>query len=153
MACKIQNRSEFTMSTKIVHKPLLLSMWLDVLFLVILPGLWASIGVTCSLLYLPVLMHSWCMYNGVLFSLTSPPWFLCGNLLPLVLSFPPHHCRTTLASHRECSRVQDPYTLRCIPQVHGVVRDTIQFVRGILTTEMNSALDNPVSNASHLGWD
>ena len=41
-------------------------------------------------------------------------------------------------------RVQDPYTLRCIPQVHGVVNDTLTFVRGIITTEMNSALDNPV---------
>ena len=48
------------------------------------------------------------------------------------------------ASHKNCHRVQDPYTLRCIPQVHGVVNDTLTFVRGILTTEMNSALDNPV---------
>lgn len=43
-----------------------------------------------------------------------------------------------------CDRVQDPYTLRCIPQVHGVVNDTLDFVKGIITTEMNSALDNPV---------
>ena len=34
--------------------------------------------------------------------------------------------------------------MRCVPQVHGVVNDTIQFVQGIITTEMNSALDNPV---------
>ncbi|XP_064399955.1 histidine ammonia-lyase-like [Halichondria panicea] len=47
-------------------------------------------------------------------------------------------------SHKNCARVQDPYTMRCIPQVHGVVNDTIQFVKGILTTEMNSALDNPM---------
>merc|ERR1712173_350330 len=45
-------------------------------------------------------------------------------------------------SHRFCNRVQDAYTLRCAPQVHGIVHDTIDFVRGLLTTEMNSATDN-----------
>ena len=48
-------------------------------------------------------------------------------------------------SHRFCNRVQDAYTLRCCPQVHGIVHDTIDFVRGIITTEMNSATDNPVN--------
>ncbi|OTF73683.1 histidine ammonia-lyase-like protein [Euroglyphus maynei] len=47
-------------------------------------------------------------------------------------------------SHRFCNRVQDAYTLRCCPQVHGVVYDTIDFVRKIITTEMNSATDNPL---------
>ncbi|KXJ15900.1 histidine ammonia-lyase [Exaiptasia diaphana] len=47
-------------------------------------------------------------------------------------------------SHRFCNRVQDAYTLRCCPQVHGIVEDTIDFVHGILTTEMNSATDNPI---------
>jgi len=47
-------------------------------------------------------------------------------------------------SHRFCNRVQDAYTLRCSPQVHGVSHDTIDFVRGIITTEMNSATDNPI---------
>ncbi|XP_022100463.1 histidine ammonia-lyase-like [Acanthaster planci] len=47
-------------------------------------------------------------------------------------------------SHRFCDRVQDAYTLRCCPQVHGIVNDTIEFVRGILTTELNSATDNPM---------
>jgi len=47
-------------------------------------------------------------------------------------------------SHRFCDRVQDAYTLRCCPQVHGIVHDTIDFVRGIITTEMNSATDNPI---------
>eukprot|EP00794_Sanderia_malayensis_P006363 gene6363-7091_t len=47
-------------------------------------------------------------------------------------------------SHRFCDRVQDAYTLRCCPQVHGVAHDTIEFVKGILTTEMNSATDNPM---------
>ncbi|XP_050696685.1 histidine ammonia-lyase-like [Eriocheir sinensis] len=47
-------------------------------------------------------------------------------------------------SHRFCDRVQDAYTLRCTPQVHGIVHDTIRFVRGIITDEMNSATDNPL---------
>ena len=41
-------------------------------------------------------------------------------------------------------KVQDAYTLRCSPQVHGVVHDTLKFVRSILKVEMNSATDNPV---------
>ena len=47
-------------------------------------------------------------------------------------------------SHRFCDRVQDAYTLRCCPQVHGIVHDTIEFVEKIITTEMNSATDNPI---------
>ncbi|PIK45994.1 putative histidine ammonia-lyase [Apostichopus japonicus] len=47
-------------------------------------------------------------------------------------------------SHRFCGKVQDAYTLRCCPQVHGIVHDTIDFVKGIITTEMNSATDNPI---------
>ena len=35
--------------------------------------------------------------------------------------------------------------MRCVPQVHGIVNDTIEFVKGIIHTEINSALDNPVS--------
>ena len=41
-------------------------------------------------------------------------------------------------------KVQDPYTMRCIPQVHGIVIDTIKFCSGIINTEMNSATDNPM---------
>jgi histidine ammonia-lyase len=41
-------------------------------------------------------------------------------------------------------RVQDPYSLRCAPQVHGAVRDAIAHVRGILAIELNSATDNPL---------
>lgn len=47
-------------------------------------------------------------------------------------------------SHRSCERVQDAYTLRCIPQVHGVVNDTIAFVHKVISTELNSATDNPL---------
>lgn len=40
--------------------------------------------------------------------------------------------------------VQDAYSLRCIPQVHGAVQDTLTFVEKIVTTELNSATDNPL---------
>ena len=47
-------------------------------------------------------------------------------------------------SHRECGRVQDAYSLRCIPQVHGAVRDTLVHCREVFETEANSAVDNPL---------
>jgi len=47
-------------------------------------------------------------------------------------------------SHRECQAVQDAYSLRCIPQVHGAVRDTLIHCREVFEVEMNSAVDNPL---------
>jgi histidine ammonia-lyase len=47
-------------------------------------------------------------------------------------------------SHRDCGRVQDAYSLRCIPQVHGAVRDTLANCREVFETEANSAVDNPL---------
>jgi histidine ammonia-lyase len=47
-------------------------------------------------------------------------------------------------SHRECGRVQDAYSLRCMPQVHGAVRDTLANCRATFETEANSAVDNPL---------
>ncbi|XP_039368026.1 histidine ammonia-lyase isoform X2 [Mauremys reevesii] len=55
-----------------------------------------------------------------------------------------HHPSEIAESHRFCDRVQDAYTLRCCPQVHGVANDTIAFVKDIITTEINSATDNPM---------
>ena len=60
------------------------------------------------------------------------------------------HLRALLAdseiveSHRDCSKVQDPYSLRCMPQVHGAARDGLSYVRGVLAVEANSATDNPL---------
>jgi histidine ammonia-lyase len=70
----------------------------------------------------------------------------------------PHHGQSTVAanlrrliagseirqSHKDCTRVQDAYSLRCMPQVHGAVRDTLDFCRKTFETEMNSAVDNPL---------
>ncbi len=48
-------------------------------------------------------------------------------------------------SHREGDpRVQDAYSLRCMPQVHGAAREALRYVRGVLETEANSATDNPL---------
>ena len=47
-------------------------------------------------------------------------------------------------SHRECQAVQDAYSMRCIPQVHGAVRDTLAHCREVFEIEMNSAVDNPL---------
>jgi len=47
-------------------------------------------------------------------------------------------------SHRDCARVQDAYSLRCMPQVHGAVRDTLTHCRRVFETEVNSAVDNPL---------
>lgn len=47
-------------------------------------------------------------------------------------------------SHADCGKVQDPYSLRCIPQVHGASRDVFTFVRSVLEREINSVTDNPL---------
>jgi histidine ammonia-lyase len=47
-------------------------------------------------------------------------------------------------SHADCNEVQDAYSLRCMPQVHGAARDALAYVRGVLEVELNSATDNPL---------
>jgi histidine ammonia-lyase len=49
-----------------------------------------------------------------------------------------------IESHRECGRVQDPYSYRCIPVVHGAVRDAIAHARRVVEIEANSVTDNPL---------
>jgi len=48
------------------------------------------------------------------------------------------------AAHLECGRVQDPYSIRCMPQVHGAVRDHLRALREIFAIELNAATDNPL---------
>ena len=48
------------------------------------------------------------------------------------------------ASHADCDKVQDAYSLRAVPQVHGAVRDALAYVRGVLEIELASATDNPL---------
>lgn len=47
-------------------------------------------------------------------------------------------------SHENCGKVQDPYSVRCMPQVHGASRDSLTFVRQVLEREINSVTDNPL---------
>ena len=47
-------------------------------------------------------------------------------------------------SHRDCKKVQDPYSLRCMPQVHGATRDALAYTRIVLEREVISATDNPL---------
>lgn len=78
--------------------------------------------------------------------------------LPEVQDLRPHpgqaisaeNCRKLLEqseivhSHTGCKKVQDPYSFRCIPQVHGAVRDTVAFARQVVEREINAATDNPL---------
>jgi len=47
-------------------------------------------------------------------------------------------------SHRDCNKVQDPYSLRCMPQVHGASRDAFTWVAEVFAREVNSVTDNPL---------
>lgn len=49
-----------------------------------------------------------------------------------------------MASHANCDKVQDAYSIRCMPQVHGAFRDGLQHVIRVVECEMNSATDNPL---------
>jgi histidine ammonia-lyase len=60
------------------------------------------------------------------------------NLRRLVDGSPLNH------SHANCGRVQDAYSMRCVPQVHGAARDVVAFAAGIVAIEANAATDNPM---------
>ena len=47
-------------------------------------------------------------------------------------------------SHLECERIQDAYSVRCIPQVHGACRDLVNYAKSVIEREINSATDNPL---------
>ncbi len=49
-----------------------------------------------------------------------------------------------MESHRNCGRVQDAYSLRCMPQVHGAARDALAYARRVLEVEVNAVTDNPL---------
>lgn len=61
-----------------------------------------------------------------------------ANLLALLQNSPINH------SHENCGRVQDAYSMRCAPQVHGAARDAFGYTRGTLAVEANAATDNPM---------
>ncbi len=47
-------------------------------------------------------------------------------------------------SHHDCGQVQDCYSLRCMPQIHGATRDALRHIRGVLEIEVNASTDNPM---------
>jgi histidine ammonia-lyase len=49
-----------------------------------------------------------------------------------------------MASHAHCPKVQDAYSLRCMPQVHGALRDALTYITAVVEREMNAATDNPL---------
>ncbi len=49
-----------------------------------------------------------------------------------------------MSSHKDCGRIQDAYTLRCSPQVHGASRDAVSHVRRVVEIELDSATTNPL---------
>ena len=49
-----------------------------------------------------------------------------------------------MESHKDCGRVQDPYSFRCMPQVHGASRDCLQYGKSVIDRELNSVTDNPL---------
>jgi len=57
-----------------------------------------------------------------------------------------------MESHRDCGRVQDAYSLRCMPQVHGATRDALRWASEVVERELNSVTDNPLvfaADATH----
>jgi histidine ammonia-lyase len=56
-----------------------------------------------------------------------------------------------MESHKNCGKVQDPYSLRCMPQVHGATRDALGYAAEVLRVEMNSVTDNPTVLFSEAG--
>jgi histidine ammonia-lyase len=61
-----------------------------------------------------------------------------GNLLKII------NGSEIVISHKEDGKVQDPYSLRCIPQVHGACRQTLRHAEEVLNIELNSVTDNPL---------
>ncbi|NOQ22847.1 MAG: histidine ammonia-lyase [Candidatus Aegiribacteria sp.] len=49
-----------------------------------------------------------------------------------------------LISHKACDKVQDAYSLRCVPQVHGATRDALRYIESVLSVELSSVTDNPL---------
>lgn len=74
---------------------------------------------------------------------------------PSIHNIRPHYGQLETAEHynnilsgseiiaREKKHVQDPYSFRCVPQVHGASKDAIYYIRGVVETEINSVTDNP----------
>jgi histidine ammonia-lyase len=63
---------------------------------------------------------------------------VCQNFEKLVIG------SEIAVSHKDCGKVQDPYSLRCVPQVHGACRQTLRHAKEVLDVEINAVTDNPL---------
>ncbi len=79
-------------------------------------------------------------YNPLITSLKPHPGQIktVTNLNKLLLNSP------LKDSHPDCGKVQDPYSLRCVPQVHGACRQTLSHSAEVISTELNAVTDNPL---------
>ncbi len=91
-------------------------------------------------LSLEVLLATRAALDERIFALRPHPGALASaaNLRKLTQGSP------LVESHVACEKVQDPYSLRCMAQVHGAVRDALRHAREVLERELNSATDNPL---------
>lgn len=79
-------------------------------------------------------------YNPKITALKPHPGQIAtvGNLNKLITNSP------LKESHPNCGKVQDPYSLRCVPQVHGACRQTLLHAEDVISTELNAVTDNPL---------
>src|SRR5687768_11974448 len=61
------------------------------------------------------------------------------------------HNSAIMQSHIDCGRVQDPYSLRCMPQVHGASRNAWQHLKELTEIELNAVTDNPIIFSAKIG--
>jgi histidine ammonia-lyase len=100
----------------------------------------AALADVCGAASLEALLGSHHAFEARLHALRPHPGQIASaaNLRALLAESPLER------SHEGCGRVQDAYSLRCMPQVHGAAREVIRFTAAILATEIDSVTDNPI---------
>lgn len=95
---------------------------------------------TAAAMSLEVLLGTTAPFQDELIGLRPHPGALktASNLLAMIEG------SEILCSHIACDKVQDAYSLRCVPQVHGASRDAIEYVRRVIEVELHSVTDNPL---------
>ncbi|MBM3199617.1 histidine ammonia-lyase [Candidatus Woesearchaeota archaeon] len=70
----------------------------------------------------------------------SPKYYTCEAKQNII----PPHIKKKIDQHKQSKKVQDPYSIRCTPQIHGPVKEELEHIKSVLETEMNSVTDNPL---------
>lgn len=99
-----------------------------------------DIADACGAMSLDALKGSVLPFNRAIFELRPHPGAIVSakNIRNLIKG------SHIVQSHKNCPKVQDPYSLRCMAQVHGAVRDIFLFAKKTIEIEMNSVTDNPI---------